>query len=91
MLWDVGSGQRLHTLDHAHNVDCVVFSSDGATLATGSWDGTMILWDVQSGQRSRTLELDMRGLKSLAFSPDGAILGASGWDDGTVRIWAEER
>ena len=31
---------------HADWVYSVSFSPDGATLASGSWDGTILLWDV---------------------------------------------
>src|SRR5262249_44303153 len=30
---------------HEGRIGAVVFSPDGATLATGSWDGTVRLWD----------------------------------------------
>ena len=33
---------------HGADVDALVFSPDGRTLASGSDDGTILLWDVQS-------------------------------------------
>ena len=46
-LWDVDSGQRKATLQgHTDFVTSVAFSPDGQTLASGSWDGTILLWDM---------------------------------------------
>lgn len=45
-LWDTNSGELLTTLTgHTDVIDAFAFSSDGKTLATGSWDGTILLWN----------------------------------------------
>ena len=45
-LWDAKSGELLTTLTgHTDVIDAFAFSEDGKTLATGSWDGTILLWD----------------------------------------------
>ena len=48
ILWDVASqspiGQSLG--DRADSVMSVAFSPDGKSLASGSWDGSVILWDL---------------------------------------------
>ncbi|MGA7733612.1 MAG: AAA family ATPase, partial [Chloroflexia bacterium] len=36
---------------HSDIVNSVAFSPDGKTLASGSYDGTIILWDVATGQQ----------------------------------------
>ena len=47
-LWDVPTKRRTAILEgHGGQVHSVAFSRDGATLATGAWDGTMLLWDMQ--------------------------------------------
>jgi WD40 repeat protein len=44
-LWDLTTGKELATLrDHKDRIWAVTFSPDGKTLATGSWDGVIILW-----------------------------------------------
>ncbi len=45
-LWDTNTGELLTTLTgHTDVIDAFAFSADGKTLATGSWDGTVLLWD----------------------------------------------
>jgi len=45
-LWDVDTGTDLGTLSgHTESIETLVFSHDGKTLASSSWDGTVLLWD----------------------------------------------
>jgi WD40 repeat protein len=46
-IWDVESGKLLLKL-HGHDgsVASLTFSPDGKTLASGSWDTTVLLWDL---------------------------------------------
>ena len=56
-LWDVETRERIATLEgHGESVHSVAFPDDGATLASGAWDGTALLWDMQLLQpRPQTL------------------------------------
>ena len=46
-LWDMETGELIKTLSgHTGEIESIVFSSDGRTLASGSKDGTVLLWDV---------------------------------------------
>ena len=45
-LWDVDTGTDLGSLSgHTESIETLVFSHDGKTLASSSWDGTVLLWD----------------------------------------------
>ena len=46
-LWDVASGENITTLwGHPTDIQSLAFSPDGTLLASGSFDGTIMLWDV---------------------------------------------
>ena len=48
-LLDVNTGENIHTfLGHPTDVWSLDFSPDGELLASGSYDGTILLWDVKS-------------------------------------------
>ncbi|MFM7352152.1 MAG: WD40 repeat domain-containing protein, partial [Microcystis aeruginosa] len=51
ILWNVKTGQKIHTLkEHNGLVRSVNFSPNGETLVSGSWDGTIKLWNVKTGK-----------------------------------------
>jgi WD40 repeat protein len=86
-LFEVSHGNRVVLEGHTDIVDAVAFSPDGATLATGSVDGSVHLWTVPGGAQKRTLTVSGMGpVLTVAFSPDGALLAAAG-EDKIIRIW----
>jgi WD40 repeat protein/serine/threonine protein kinase len=86
-IWDVASGQPVHTLlAHAQPILGLAYSSDGRWLATASYDQTVKVWDAVRGEEIRTLHGHASRVQSVAFSPDGRHL-ASASNDGTVRLW----
>ena len=48
-LWDVATGENIHTFwGHTTDVQSLAFSPDGTLLASGGFDGTCILWNVDT-------------------------------------------
>jgi len=62
----------------------VAVSND--TIATGDWDGSILLWRRADRKFLRTLRGHNSMIKGLAFAPDGSVL-ASASNDGTLRVW----
>lgn len=76
-----------HTLTgHTGKVYSVVWSADGRTLASGSWDKRIKVWNGQTGRLLYTLSGHKGIVKSVAWSPDGQVL-ASGSLDNTMKLW----
>lgn len=89
-LWDVKTGQHLRTLsDHQKLVSCLSWSADG-TLASGSFDETIILWrkNEQTGawQASDPLRGHFGAITSLIWLQKQNRL-ISGSEDKTIRVW----
>ena len=88
-VWDLNIEQPRFILNGHVNVGTeVVFSSDGATLASGGdWpENTIQLWNPDTGALRDTLEGHTDSISALAFSADGTTL-ASGSRDKTIRLW----
>jgi WD40 repeat protein len=64
---------------HTEEVHCVVFSSDGTLLVSGSWDKTIKLWDVQTGGVVKTFFGHTEEVYSVSISADCTTI-ASGSD-----------
>jgi WD40 repeat protein len=87
LLWDGRMLEMLRHLDgHSDQVRSLSFSPDGATLASGSIDGSVILWDVETWSPRYTLQSGARFVDSLAFSADSALIAAPQGRD-AVLIW----
>jgi WD40 repeat protein len=81
-----GANQEQTLAGHSGYVHSLAFSPEGATLASGSVDKSVILWDVISGRQKQTLTGHADSVWSVVFSPDGVTL-ASGGMDKTVILW----
>ena len=47
-LWDVATGENIATFwSHPTDIQSLDFSPDGTLLASGSYDGTILLWDMK--------------------------------------------
>jgi WD40 repeat protein len=88
ILRDVSTGELLGQLTgHQGSVRSLAFSPDGALIASGSTDQTIIIWNVATGQPvGRPLVGHNLFVEGLAFKPDGSML-ASASRDQTIMLW----
>jgi uncharacterized protein (TIGR03067 family) len=72
-LWDVDTGNLLHTLvGHTDNVHSVTFLPDGQHLLTLSWDSTIRMWNASTGK-----EVPLRGVPAVAWSVATVLPGSN--------------
>jgi WD40 repeat protein len=68
-LVEIATGQERHRWEgHKRGITKVLFSPDGARLASGSWDRTILVWDV----------FPMPAVRPAEVAPLWAELGADG-------------
>jgi WD40 repeat protein len=81
-LWNVGSGQEVHTFQ-IKSVDMadLDISTEGNILASGE-----AIWDLTSMQEIHVLERGSRFPAFVAFSPDGSVL-ALGLFEQQITTW----
>jgi WD40 repeat protein len=87
-IWELSSGRALRSLEsHPTGVSRVVFSPDGKTLASASFQEPVVrLHEGARGREVDRLEGHRAGVCCLAFAPDGRRL-ATGSVDTTVLVW----
>jgi WD40 repeat protein len=79
-LWEVASGDLLHTLvGHEAGVRAVAFSPSGELVATVG-DSTTRLWELPSGNLHGICASQAGNSRCLAFSADGHTLAVGSFD-----------
>jgi WD40 repeat protein len=71
--------------EHRSVVSGLVFSADGRTLMSSSYDAEVHVWDVPTRARMSRL-FTVTGLTSVTMSPDDKLIVATG-EDGLIYVW----
>jgi WD40 repeat protein len=88
-LWDLAGGSRrprLNLLGHSWVVQCLAFSPDGSTLASGGGMDGVRLWDVATGRERAAIGTEDNFIKAAGFAPDGETLIVAR-RGGIVQLW----
>jgi WD40 repeat protein len=82
MLYEVGGAGRKHTLpDGLGGASELLFSPDGETVVSATYDNDVRVWKTRSGELVRKME-DMTGAMFAGqFTPDGKHLLLAGLDE----------
>ncbi len=99
-VWDAHTGQPVLRLEgywedeatqdewlgHKKKVTALAFSPDGAILASGSADTTIIFWDAETGAVKWPSRGHWATVTSMTFNPEGDLM-LSGGADNKIRSW----
>ena len=66
-------------------VQCLIVSSDGTEIISGSWDNTLRRWSVQTGQCLQVYQGHTDWVLCVALLPNGNFL--SGSHDDSIKVW----
>jgi WD40 repeat protein/serine/threonine protein kinase len=86
-VWDLKSGQLVHTLTgHRDWINAVTLRPDGHRAISASFDHTLRVWNLKNGRLERTLQGHTGWVNTVRVTPDGrrAISGSA---DHTLRLW----
>lgn len=70
---------------HGGPVRAIALSPDGKTIATASFDSTLILWSARTGAAQAVLRFHTGVVNTVIALPDGRF--ASAGEDGRIALW----
>ena len=68
------------------HIEKVIFSNDGQTLISSSWDRIIRLWQLATGKQIASSQLHSDKINDLALTSNNRTL-VSGSADRTIRLW----
>ncbi|CAN9503016.1 unnamed protein product [Ophioblennius macclurei] len=86
-VWSAAKGHEVASLSSISPLNCVTFDPDDHLLATGCWNGNVMLWNWLQNKQLPMLCGHQQSVRSLAFSSTSSML-CSGSISGEVRVWS---
>lgn len=69
--------ERFSTAPLGSQVLVVAYSPDGKSIATGLFNGTIMIWEASTGKIKTTLKFHSTSITALAYSPDSETLASA--------------
>lgn len=89
-LWSLENGALIRSFPgHTANVWSVAVSPNGKWIASGAYNGRVIVHDLETGSQLAAFDKPKGWVRTVAFSPDSATLVA-GAEDGSLVFWKTE-
>ncbi len=85
-IWDLDSGNCLHTWQLNAPVYRIALSPDDLILASGSNCGDVLLWDVTTKELLNKFTGHTMTVLDISFQPQGKLLASSSFDT-SIKIW----
>ena len=85
-LWDLESGEMLHSWPHVSKVSKVLLSPDGRYAMTNAASEGIYIWSTETGQLIRRLNKIRATVASAVFSPDSRKI-ATGYSREEIILW----
>ncbi|XP_068604898.1 telomerase protein component 1 [Brachionichthys hirsutus] len=86
-VWSSAKGHVVATMQSTSPLACVTFDPEDRLLATGCWDGTVIVWNWLQNKTQAALLGHRRSVHSLSFASSSSML-CSGSVAGEIRVWS---
>jgi len=86
-IYRASDGELLHEFEgHRDTIYGIALSHDNKTLATSSYDRTVLIWDVDSGKVLQKLTGHNDAVYDLDFNKDSTVLASASGDE-TLKLW----
>jgi WD40 repeat protein len=89
-LWSLENGELLRSFPgHTANVWTVAVSPNGKWIASGGYNGRVLVHEVETGAQVAAFDKPKGWVRTVCFAPDSSTLVA-GAEDGSLQFWKTE-
>jgi hypothetical protein len=80
-LWELATGKEVNALGgYKGELSFLIFSADGRTLYSSSYDKAVRLWEVRTGRMIREMEGHASWVWGISLAPDEKSIASCGYD-----------
>ena len=86
IVWDINTGEKLHTFKPIDKHADITFSPDGQYLVAGCYQKNICLWHIEKGELWKILQGHKNQVRDVRFVENGRYLISASLDH-TLRLW----